>query len=270
MRILEITIPWSEVKVSRDKIINTATQEAELPGFRKGKAPKEMVAGKMDPKKIYEEVVKEIIPKVYADSLRKNSLAPISSPKINVIKAKENEDWVVSATFAIKPEIKLGAYKEKIKALKNSKTKIWTPGSGSKKEDVKKPSLDEMMQVVLAEATVEIPPILSEDEVNRMLSTLLDQTQKLGMTVEQYLMAKGITTDQLKANYSKQAENNLKLEFALSQIADDEKITITQADIDTVLAKVEKPEDRERMRQDSYYLAHLIRQQKTIDFLSAL
>lgn len=271
---LEISIPWSDISEIYKKIFESVVAQFEYEGFRKGKVPPKIVEEKVDKSKIYQEVVKEVIPNAYQKAIVEHKLTPIIPPKVEVLKAKENEEWVVKATVALRPTVNLGNYKEKIKAFKKSKPVIWTPGQkeNDKKEEnlpaqAGKPSLDEVMKILLEEAVIELSDILVTEEANRLLAGLLDQTQKLGLTVEQYLIAKGKTTDQIRADYAVEAAKNLKLEFALSEIADKENVTVTQKDIEQVLAKVEKPEEKERLKKDSYYLAHLLRQQKTLDLL---
>ena len=268
---LEIHIPWEEIKSTYEKILDKIVSEAELSGFRKGKAPKDLVSKNLDKSKLYEEVVKEVIPKAYREEIQKHKLTPIIPPKVEVLKAKENEEWVVKTTIALKPLISLNKYKEKIKEFKKGKIKIWTPGSGEKKDEgEKKLTLDEIVKLVMEEAKIELSEMLIEQEANRLLSDLIDQTQKLGLSVEQYLMAKGKTTDQIRSEYTTQAEKNLAIEFIISEIADEEKITVSQEDLDKLINKAEKEEEKEKLRRDSYYLAHLIRQQKTLDFLGNL
>lgn len=270
---LEIQIPWSDIEQTYEKIFTQVSNEFEYEGFRKGKVPKKIVEERVDRNKLYQEVVKEIVPKAYQQAVTEHKIAPIISPKVEVIKAKEKEEWVIKTTVALKPKINLKSYKEKIQVFKKSQPKIWTPGQ---KEEIKdenlpaqagKPSLDEVISILVKEVEVDLSDILIDQESNRLLSSLLDQTQKLGLTVEQYLMAKGKTTDQIRTEYAEDAARNLKLEFALAEIADKENITVTNEDIDKILAKVEKPEEKEKLKKDSYYLAHLIRQQKTLDFL---
>jgi len=267
---IEITIPWSEIKDSFEKVFAEVAKEAEIPGFRKGKAPKNLIEKKINRSKIYEEVVRQVIPKAYQEAVTTNNLKPVTAPKIEVVKAKENEDWVVKATLALKPKIDLKNYKEKISQLKSGKTKIWTPGTSAEKEKPTGPSLDEIINALLEATDVELSDILIEEEANRLLAQLIDQTQKLGLTIEQYLIAKGKTSQALRAEYAQTAIKNLKTEFILSEIADKENITVTEDDFNKILAKVEKPEEREKIKKDSYYLAHLIRQQKTLDFLNSL
>lgn len=274
---LEIHIPWPEIADTHKKIFEAVVAAFELPGFRKGKVSPKLVEEKIDKTKIYQEVVKEIIPKAYQQAISEHKLAPVAAPKVEVVRARQKEEWVVKATIALRPKINLKNYKDKIRQFKKSAPKIWTPGQKEegKKENLpagqaSKPPLDELLKILLEEVEIELSDLLISEEANRLLANLVDQTQKLGLTVEQYLVAKGKTSEQIRAEYAKEAARNLKLEFALVEIADSENITVAEKDLENILAKVEKEEQREKLRKDSYYLAHLIRQQKTLDFLSNL
>lgn len=61
---------------------------------------------------------KVLLSRIYEEILKKDNLKPIMNPRIDLIKAKEDEDWEIKIGFAEKPEIKLNAYKERIKRLK--------------------------------------------------------------------------------------------------------------------------------------------------------
>ncbi len=266
---IEITVFWDEVKDYYEKILNKAVKELEVAGFRKGKAPKKIAEKKLDKNKIYEEVIKELIPKIYSEEIKKYNLHPITAPKITLVNAKENTDWIIKILLALKPIIKLNQYQEKIKQLKKEKVKIWTPSS-KEEEKNEKISIDEILEAVLQEVEIELSDFLVEEETNKLLSDLIDQVQKLGLSIDQYLAAKGKTSQQLREEYQKQAKKNLSIEFILSEIAEKENIFVDQNDIDNLLAKIKDEKEKEKIRQNSYYLAHLIRQQKTLDFLKNL
>lgn len=266
---IEITIPWNEIKATYDEYLDQVTKDAEIQGFRKGKAPKSLVEEKIDKNKLYEEVVKKIVPKSYAEAVRQHNLTPVISPRIEILKAKIGEDWIIKATIAQKPKINLKNYKQKIGDLKKSKVKLWTPGQDKTKPD-EKLSLDEIVNSLLGEVEIELSDELIKNEANRLLADLIDQTRTVGLTIEQYLISKGKTNEQLKAEYAQVAKKNLSLEFTLMEVADSEKITVSKEDIDKLLEKVENKSEKEKLAKDTYYLAHLIRQQKTIDFLNTL
>lgn len=267
---IEITIPWMDIKTTYEEIFNKVISELEISGFRKGKVPKNIAQKHVNKSRIYEEVVQKILPKAYSEAVKQHNLSPLTAPKLEILKAKENEDWSIKTTIALLPKITLHDYKQKIKDLKAGKTKLWVPGKSEKEEKPAKPAMDEIVKIVLESSEIEISDLLVDQEMNRLLSDLIDQTKKLGMTVEQYLLAKGKTSLQLREEYKLQALRNLQLEFALNEIADQEKITVEEKDINQILDKVEKQEEKERLRKESYYLAHLVRQQKLLDFLSNL
>lgn len=267
---LTITIPWAEVKDTYEKILNKVVAETELSGFRKGKAPRKLVEEKLDKTKVYEEVIKEIVPKAYAESLKEHNITPIVSPRISIREAQENKDWQFEALTCEKPQVKLKNYREEIAKLKGVK-KIWVPGRDPKeqsKEEKKGVELSQLLAVLLRETQVEIPDLLIEDHINRKLSDLIDQVKQLGMTVEQYLLSKGLTSEQLRTQYRKEAQDSLKLEFILEKVADEEKIVVTEGEIEEAINKVEDEKQKESLRNQKYYLGMILRRQKTLDSLS--
>jgi len=271
---LTITIPWSKVKESFDKLSEKALSYIKVEGFRKGKAPKNLAKDKVDKEKVYQEVIKQIVPAFYLQAVKEHNLRPIVSPKIELLKAKESEDWQFKVSVCEKPEIKLGDYKKAIRKLKQAKrTKIWVPGEKAqehknKKTQEQKPNLNEVLEAVLKVVKVKIPGILLEDQVNRMLTNLLDEIKKLGMTVDQYLKAKGKTIDLLKEEYKRSAEKTLSLEFVLEKIADSEKITVSDKEIDELINKEKDKKIQDQLKTQKYYLASLLRRQKTLNVLS--
>ncbi|TSC53539.1 MAG: trigger factor [Microgenomates group bacterium LiPW_16] len=266
---LTITIPWNDIKTTYEQVVEEFVKEVELPGFRKGKAPRKLVEEKLDKSKVYEEVLKQVVPKNYAEAIKQENLTPIVSPRIEVISFKENEVCQFRAQTCEKPQVSLGNYQETISKLKREKqTKIWVPGKDVKEEKPAELGLEEIIKVLLETSQVNLPTLLVEDEVNRMLARLIDQTQKLGLTVEQYLLAQGKTIEGLKAEYKDQAARNLALEFILEAIADNEKIQVSDEEIEKVIKSAKDTKEQEALRAQKYYLATILRRQKTLDRLA--
>lgn len=270
---LSITIPWNAVKAAYEEVVADTVANAEIDGFRKGKAPRPVVEKTLDPTRVYEEAVKRLIPKEYDAAVKEHSIRPIIMPSIKLKEAKENEDWIIEATVCEKPKVTLKDYKTGIKSLKADKTKkIWVPGEDPKQKDEKPqgPSLSELLTVLTQNVDITIPDILVEEEVNRMLSDLLDQTKKIGLTIDQYLASTKKTADAIKQEYTLQAKTNLTIEFALETIADSESIHVEENEIQAVLDKTQDPKEKEALSKQKYYIASVLRRQKTLDFLSAL
>ncbi len=270
---LTVTVAWKDIAASRETVIAKIVETAELPGFRKGKAPRKMVEEKLDESKIYEEVLKDIIPEVYNAAITELKLKPIINPKIELKEAKENTDWVIRMLTAERPILTLGDYKAAIKEAKAAKhKKIWVPGQEPKPEEQKeqKPSLDELLTAVLTTIKTKIPALLIENQVNRMLSDLVDQTRKLGLSVEQYLSSTGRNAEGIRQEYEEQAKKTITLEFALEDIADKEGVLVGDDDIAAVLNSAKSEEEKKALEKERYYLASVLRRQKTLDFLAGV
>jgi FKBP-type peptidyl-prolyl cis-trans isomerase (trigger factor) len=259
---LTITIPWADVAKTYEQVVGDMVKNAELPGFRIGKAPREMVEKNLDKSKVYEEALKTLIPTSYNAAVTQQSVKPIVSPKIELKDATENKDWVFIAHTCEKPTITIGDYKNAIGGIK---TKILKPG-----EEPKKPTLDELLMALYGSVKVTLPPLLIEHEVNRLLSELIDQTKKLGLTVEQYLASTGRNSETIRKEYEEQAKRTLILEFALEEIADREGILVSDDDIDAVIKTGKTDEEKKALENQRYYLASVLRRQKTLDFLASI
>lgn len=259
-----LTIPWDKAKLTWDLVVEEMAKNANLPGFRKGKAPKELVEGNLDKAKVRDEVVRHLLPAVYAQAVRDNNVKPIIDPRIHVDEALvEGKDWEFHAITCEAPVVELGNYKEEVKKI-TAKSKIVVPG---KEEET--PKFDEIVKSLLDTVKVTVPQVLVEREVDRLLTQTLEEIKKLGMNLDQYLSSTKKTAEDLRAESAVKANTDLKLEFILQKIAESEKITADEADIEKTIENA-NPAEKESLRANKYLLASIIRQQKTLDFLKGL
>ena len=273
-----VTIPWEKVSEAKKKALSQAAKSIEVKGFRKGKAPEKVVAESLGAQKILELTLQEIVGESYQQALSSLGLRPIISPKIELLSTKENEAWQIKFTACEEPEVKLGEYKDTLKKELTG-AKIWTPDKeidpkkGETKEDPeakKSEKLQKALDWLIANIKVEASDLLIDNEVSRKLSDLLDQTQKLGLSVEQYLSSTGKTVEGIKEEYRKQVQNNLAIEFILRAIAEAEKIAVSPEEIDKAVNEAKTEEEKKALTAQKYLLASLLRQQKTLDFLADL
>lgn len=235
---LKITVSKDEVASVKELVVSEMVKQAELPGFRKGSAPRDRVEPTLNQKEVYDEVVRQVIPRSYVESLKKHALKPILNPQIELTKVKNGEDWEFTATSSEVPEVVLGDYRLEVKKVLAADS-LWVPGKGdpNKKEAPDKDKqLNKVIDHLLTVISIDPADILIEEEVNHALSRLVDQTQSLGITVEQYLASSGKTAESLKSEYRDSSRKNLQLEFLLNAIARDLKIEITEKEIDDVVA----------------------------------
>ena len=98
-----------------EKVIEKAYQKQKkkisIPGFRKGKVPRQMVEKMYGKEVFYEDAANELIPDAYDKALDECEEDIVSSPKIEVVQIEAGKPFIFTATVALKPEVKLGKYK---------------------------------------------------------------------------------------------------------------------------------------------------------------
>lgn len=261
---LSVTIPLETVKKSIDKAKEDVVKTSSMPGFRKGKAPKKLIEENINEQALREEVLKNLLPNAYIQAVTEHNLKPIMNPKIQVGELSEGKDWTFEAYTVEMPEIKLNDYKKKIQDV-TAKNKIVIPGQEKKEAD-----FNEIVKALLNSVEVTIPPLLVEQEADRLLAQTLDEIKRLGLTLDQYLSSTGRTPEQFRDEYKTKAEGDIKLEFVLQKVAEAEKISVDPKEVDEAILKAKDPKEQEHMKQNSYLLANILRQQKTLDFLKNL
>ena len=275
---ITITLPWEVVSKEHAETVTKFIEQVEVKGFRKGKAPRELAEKQLDNAKVYEEAIRHLVPDAYETAIKEQKIRPIMQPDIHLKKAKEGEAWEVVMYTCEKPEVDIKKYKEVVQRARGEmkKDELILPGKepqSDKKEtadEKKQKQLNAVLDALLKEIDIKIPGILLTEDVNRRLSTFVDQLTKLGLTIDTYCKSKGITPDQLRKQYEDEARNTYKLEFILEEVAENEKVTVGDSEIEAVITKTADAKEREALQHNKYYIASLLRRQKTLDKLLSL
>ena len=99
---------WKEAQA---KAFKKLAANVTVPGFRKGKAPENMIKGKIDQVKIMDEAINSLLPNLYKDILENNKdIKPYNQPKVDVTKLSDKE-LEVKFTITTLPKVTLGEYK---------------------------------------------------------------------------------------------------------------------------------------------------------------
>lgn len=266
--LLSVIVPWSELEAIKEKAIEELVKAVEIPGFRKGNAPKKVAQEQLSKEQIREEILKKVLSEEYVKGIKELNIVPIVNPKIHIEAFEDGTDLKFTAETCEEPKINLKNYKEEVRKV-TAKNKIVIPGK-DESPNKEKVGLDEILNAILSTSEIIIPKILIEQETNRLLSQLLDELKKLGVSLDQYLSSRGKTGEQLRAEYDERAEKDLKLEFLLRKVADEEKITVEQKDVEDALNSIKDEKQKQEAAQNPYLLASIIRQQKTLDFLTKI
>jgi FKBP-type peptidyl-prolyl cis-trans isomerase (trigger factor) len=274
---LQVTVPQETVKKEYEKAFAALSAELTVEGFRKGKAPRNVAEKHLRRDDIYNQLIRAFLPDVYEEIVKKENLKPVVAPRVELVKAKEDEDWEFKITLAEKPVIELGNYKKAVLDAKAAakKTDIWVPGkdqeANKKNEDEQRQhTLNSVLGALMKEVKAEISDLIVEEEVNTRLSRLLDDIQRIGLTAEAYLKSKNTTMEQLQARVRQETEETYKLEFVLAEIAEKEKITVEDKDLEALFTHITDEKERKAAQQNAYFYASVLRKQKTLDYLTSL
>ena len=108
---LTITVPKELWQDFEEEILDNLKLSINIPGFRKGFAPKNLVRSQIEEDKLAQEVLERLLPLSYSHAVKKENLKPIGSPQIKITQFEKDKDFVYEAELALLPEVKLGNYK---------------------------------------------------------------------------------------------------------------------------------------------------------------
>lgn len=277
-----ITVPWADLEPRWNQTLQKLSADIEIPGFRKGATPANMVEQQLG-SKLQDEVLKVAMPEFLIEALKGSDIIPIDYPKYQVISFVRGQDLQYRATVTNRPAVSIGNYKtikvgrpvvktvseEEVNKVIDDLYNRWkarggaqaaapqggqggsisfqsngqTSGSASapagasadKPDDnfakvmgaldlndlrakIRKDLEDHtklnteldfeeaILQEVEKITVVELPDILIEDELNRMLVSLQRRVADMGLLLDDYLRGQGKTLEQLKNEWRPQAE----------------------------------------------------------------
>ena len=108
---LTIEIPAEEVAAAEEKAYLKNRSKINVPGFRKGKAPRKMIENMYGADVFMEYAVDDLLPDAYEEACKESGLEIVSRPEIDYRQVEHGKPIIVDAVVAVKPEVKLGEYK---------------------------------------------------------------------------------------------------------------------------------------------------------------
>lgn len=108
---LTIEVSADELEKALQSAYNKQKSKISVPGFRKGKVPRQMVEKMYGVEIFYDDAVNELIPKAYSKAYDECELEIVSQPNIDVVQIEKGKPFIFTAEVALKPEVTLGEYK---------------------------------------------------------------------------------------------------------------------------------------------------------------
>ena len=108
---LKITAPAAEVNAGYKKAVKKIADQVNIPGFRKGKAPRAIIEMHYGKEAVKQEAFEIVANKEYSEALDQEKLIPVSDPKVEESVFEEGKDMELTIKVTLKPEPELGEYK---------------------------------------------------------------------------------------------------------------------------------------------------------------
>lgn len=204
---LSFSLSWPEISHQLELQKAAGLKNIQLPGFRKGTAPKHLAETQLDSEKLLSQALEHLLPEKFTQAVQEHSLKPIMYPRIQILSGKSGQTWQFLATTCEAPSVHLRDYKSSLAG------------------EIKASGLEKGLEFLRKAARVSIPDMLVTQEADHRLSHLADNLTRLGMTVDRYLASKKLDISSLKAQMADQARLDLELEFILNYIQQEEKLS---------------------------------------------
>ncbi|MHC5267716.1 trigger factor [Enterococcus sp. LJL98] len=109
--VLTFSVEQKEIQKGLTTAFNRVKKNLNVPGFRKGKVSRTVFDRMYGEESLYEDALNAVLPAIYEAAIAEAGIDPVSQPEIGVESMNKGEDWVVTAKVTVKPEVKLGEYK---------------------------------------------------------------------------------------------------------------------------------------------------------------
>lgn len=107
---LEINIAAEEFTLAINRAAKKVAGEINVPGFRKGKAPRHIVERYVGREYLQNEALEPLLGPAYAKAVQESSIEPVARPEVELIQVEEGKDLIFKAVVEVKPEVELGQY----------------------------------------------------------------------------------------------------------------------------------------------------------------
>lgn len=272
--LVEVVIAAKVGEAARQEALHHMGESVTVKGFRPGKAPVNLIEKELDPQKVLEHAISHLLPEILTTALNENKLKPLSNPRIHLVEAKRGGDWKFELDIPLQPEMDTAGFKDYLKG-ELAASNLWKPGDDKEEVDLEKANeekLKKLIDVLLKKYTFDVPPMLVEDEITRSLTRLLTQVQTLGLNLEDYLKSIGKTGEQLREEYQKGANDNLRLEIILARLGQELKIEIPETEIEAMITNAGDEATRKKLDtpEQRQYIRGILEKRATIDALLSL
>ncbi|WP_338233116.1 trigger factor [Companilactobacillus muriivasis] len=108
---LKFEIDQDTIKQGLDTAFNRVKKSLNVPGFRKGRVPRQIFNRMYGEEALYEDALNAVLPAAYEKAVTDTKVEPVDQPQISVDSMEKDQPWAITATITVKPAVELGDYK---------------------------------------------------------------------------------------------------------------------------------------------------------------
>ncbi|PAK57867.1 trigger factor [Staphylococcus capitis] len=109
--VLTVTVPAEKVDKALDQAFKKVVKQINVPGFRKGKVPRQIFEQRFGVEALYQDAVDILLPEAYGEAIDETGINPVAQPEVSVTQIEKGKDFIFDVTVTVEPEVKLGDYK---------------------------------------------------------------------------------------------------------------------------------------------------------------
>jgi FKBP-type peptidyl-prolyl cis-trans isomerase (trigger factor) len=245
-----LTVTAKEVASAQKQALDKLSKNISVKGFRKGNVPSAIAKKEIGEEKLKKEAVNICLESGILQIIKEKHYELIGLPQLDKTDFAKKTAWEFTLSLPLNPKIDLGEYKKPVQTILQ-KTK----------DKTKEQKLSAIVDTLIKKTSFTVPTVLIEREVDSSLSRLVQQTESLNLDINTYLKSVNKTAEQIKKEYFKKAEENIKVDLILSKIAQDFKVNVSPEEIKDFAKASSVPPERHQS------LVPIITRRKTLDQL---
>jgi len=109
---LTFDIDVDTIKKGIDQAFKQTQKRIAVPGFRKGHVPRTIFNQMYGEESLYQDALNAVLPDAYEAAVKEADIYPVDQPEIDIVSMEKGQPWTLTAKVAVKPEVKLGDYKD--------------------------------------------------------------------------------------------------------------------------------------------------------------
>ncbi|GAA3408404.1 trigger factor [Paenibacillus hodogayensis] len=109
--VLNVEVEAEQVATALDRAFKKVVAKANIPGFRKGKVPRQIFEARFGVESLYQDALDILLPEVYVKAVEESAIEPVDRPDVEIEQFGKGQALIFKATVIVKPEVQLGEYK---------------------------------------------------------------------------------------------------------------------------------------------------------------